>query len=513
MDADTDAGGSIGELASALYRLLPASGDRSFWSVADRLGLSRYWNSPDKARALRQLIEGARRERAFGEFIESAVIAGIAQCREDGVPVTQDELSKIVRATEALGVSVPSLRDPLILHQSRPEPESRREEPRVDPEAEERRRRVLRAHAELYSNIFTGSADERLLKLANVLGGLAMANGARVEQPPRPQNDSVHATVRLGSQEYAIEARWSPEQVEEGLDTLAQRVLGSNERRAMLVIVDGFPDDLVLDADKDRWTTLLDGHDLTLLLEDRWTLQDALKFKDVQQRETGAHVPLPLALPAEEAPAPAPAPVAEEAEEAEPQEPSDLPVPGGEQVIPPNPMDFDRSIDDELESAESEERRLRLIRRSLLAVVVVGIGIALLVMRGIQGAEQADLEAAERALTGAVQARTNALRNLDAGGLERYFNSAQASQIADLVERLRAQGVYLTSSDEVEVMQASMEEGLAFIAVQETVRTEVRRTGTGEIVQSQPAQTQTIGFVLEKGTDGRWRVIDLRVLG
>ena len=62
-------------------------------------------------------------------------------------------------------------------------------------------------------------------------------------------------------------------------------------------------------------------------------------------------------------------------------------------------------------------------------------------------------------------------------------------------------------------MQASMEEGLAFIAVQETVRTEVRRTGTGEIVESQPAQTQTIGFVLEKGTDGRWRVIDLRVLG
>lgn len=306
MENDAEAGRSIGELASALYRLLPASGDRSFWSVADSLGLSGYWTSPDKAQALRQVIEGARHERTFGEFIEATVLTGIAQCREDGVPVTQDELSKIVRATEALGVTIPSLRDPMVLHQPRPKLEGEPIDPPADHAAEERRRRVLRAHAELYSDILTGSAAERLLKLANVLGGLAMANGARVELPPKPQGDSVQATIRLGNQEYALDARWSPEQVEEGLDALTQRVLGisgsGSDRRGILVAVEGVPSDLVLDADQDRWTVLLDGHDLTLLLEDRWTLEEALNFKDATQRQTGAHSPLPLTPPTQAPP-------------------------------------------------------------------------------------------------------------------------------------------------------------------------------------------------------------------
>lgn len=179
-------------------------------------------------------------------------------------------------------------------------------------------------------------------------------------------------------------------------------------------------------------------------------------------------------------------------------------------------MDFDQSIDDELESGESEERRLRLIRLTLLAVVVVGIVVAMMVIRGAQGAEQNDLAVAASAVTNAVKARSTALRNLDATGLERYFGSTHVTQIADLIERLRTEGVFFDSSDTVKILRSEMEGGRAFIAVEETVTNSVRRIGSGELIDTQGPQRKAVGFVLDKGADGRWRVqelIDLSSLG
>jgi len=153
-----------------------------------------------------------------------------------------------------------------------------------------RRRRVLAAHAELFNEALTDEA-ERLPKLANVVEALALASDAQPLEPLTPEADHAVGAVRLERVRRRIAVWWASD------DPAALAEAALERQVDILIVVQGFPLEMAVDAEWADKLALLDGRDLTLLLEGRWTLGQAVRFKHGEQAAHGRFISLRVAPP------------------------------------------------------------------------------------------------------------------------------------------------------------------------------------------------------------------------
>ena len=393
-----------------------------------------------------------------------------------------------------------------------------------------RRRRVLAAHAELFNEALTDEAD-RLPKLANVVEALALAADAQPLEPLTPIDAHVEGAVRLERVRRRIALWWDSDDPA----ALAQAAL---ERQVdILIIVQGFPLSMAVEADWANQLVLLDGRDLTLLLEGRWTLGQAVRFKHGEQSAHGRFISLRVAPPAD---------LPDEAEsEFRPEDGEvlrsnveDMPSghDEGDAGRTDNPDIWDAgsgregdpepipaTIRSNIESHEqtfaeaeafeqAERRRLRLIRMGFMLAALFAVLIAVFVVRGRQDAEAASLDLAADTAVRAARLEFEAYQTLDASALRSVYDESLAQAIEAQVQQLRASGVYLESEVSIQVIDAQLDGETAGVLVRESGNLATRRRSDGETIQRGPL-SQDVGFFLARNADDRWRVIQRAPVG
>ena len=400
----------------------------------------------------------------------------------------------------------------------------------ADGDAGARRRRVLAAHAELFNEALTDEAD-RLAKLANVVEALAMASDAQPLGPLASMGDHVEGAVRLERVRRRI-ALWFD------TDDHAALAEAARERQVdILIVVQGFPLQMAVDAEWASELALLDGRDLTLLLEGRWTLGQAVRFKHSEQAAHGRFISLRVAPPAD-LPDQAESQFSPEDGEVLRSNVDDMPSPHDEgdtgQINDPNiwdvgdggqrdPEPASTTIRSNIESHEqsfaeaeafehAEVRRLRLIRTGFMVAALFAVLIAVFVVRGRQDAEAASLDQAADTAVRAARLEFEAYQSLDSSALRSVYDESLAQEIEARVQQLRANGVYLESDVSIQVIDARIDGENAGVLVRESGNLATRRRADGETIQRGPL-SQDVGFFLARTADQRWRVVQRAPVG
>ena len=393
-----------------------------------------------------------------------------------------------------------------------------------------RRRRVLAAHAELFNEALTEDTD-RLAKLANVVEALGLASDAAPLEPLMVLGDHVEGAMRLERVRRRIALWWDSK------DPAALAEAARDRQVDILIVVQGFPLSMAVDPDWADHMALLDGRDLSLLLEGRWTLGQAIRFKHHEQAAHGRFISLRMAPPAD---------LPDEPEsEFRPEDGEvllsnvdDMPSPhdegdagridapdiwdassGRRQDPEPVPSTIRSNIESHEQSfAESEafelaeQRRLRLIRAGFMLAALLGVLIAVFVVRGRQDADAASLDQATNTAVRAAQLEFEAYQTLDSGALRSVYDEALAQAIEAQVQQLRAQGIYVESEVRIQVLDARLDGETAGVLVREQGNLATRRRSDGQTIQRGPI-SQDVGFFLTRNADNRWRVVQRAPVG
>lgn len=474
-------------LAAAVGQILPVDGERSLTAVGAQIDLE-IAPVDDAAEFAGQLIAAAGEAGTLEEVVRALVSESVRYRRDAREPIDPAEYAELAAAALALGVTVPSSAEV--------------DDASAEDDGTERRSRLLAAMLDLYSDMMSGPEDERPLKLANVLGGLLRANDIDILRLPQVRAHDVRGVVRMGGIEHLLTAVWEVGDDPLAVDT-SEESIQAQDRRTLIVALQGFPREMRLDPERDRRKILLDGRDLTLLLEGRWTLPHAVRWKAREQRETGVFARLPMAPPEND-----PTAIAFSSDTAEIVEVDD-----DQKTLAANVAEFDQTISEEIEASEAEAKRLRVIGfilAGIAAAVVAGLFINSKIQESIAAS---NLDAASVTAMRAAQAQEDALERLEITGLNRYFSDDVIASIRQQIESLRANNVYITARIDREVLRenSGVQDELAFIAFRETGETELRGAGDGRIISSDPAYRAVLGFIMSRSETGQWLVTDRRV--
>ncbi len=176
-------------------------------------------------------------------------------------------------------------------------------------------------------------------------------------------------------------------------------------------------------------------------------------------------------------------------------------------VIPDNTDQLDVLIADEASSERAEKIGQWLVG-IVVALAVAGIVTGLVFLyRGIEGAREADLTAAEETVVAGLEARVNAFRNLETSGLEGYFSQELVAEIDLLIEDLRRADTFVDGVTEIEIVGSQLFDDQAAVEVVETAQGDVRSLSTGRSVGTYGPEQTGFQFELAKAEDGRWRVV------
>ncbi len=478
---------AFARLAAAIGQLLPVDGERSLTAVAEKFDLD-VAPAVDAEYYAGRLIAEASRTDTLGDVVRAVIESGVVYRRDAREPVDAAEYAELSTATEAFGITLA--------------PFAEIDGSAQQGDASERRTRLLRAMFALYSDMMSGPADERRLKLANVMGGLLRANDIEILRLPHARTNDVHGVVRMGGIEHLMVGLW-----EVGDDPLAidstEQSIHVHDRRTLIVAVQGFPRDLRLDPDRDRRKVLFDGRDLTLLLEGRWNLPHAVRWKAREQRETGAFARLPMSPPQND-----PTALALSSDT-----PTDIVEVDAEQkTVAANVSEFDETISEELEASEAEAKRLRTIGialASLVVAVIIGLFINAKVQESIQAGH---LDTASSMALRAAQAQEDAFERLETTGLARYFEDSIIAAIQQQINQLRGAGVRITARVDREVLRenSAVQDEQAFITFRESGVTEIRNISDGQIRSSNQAYRAILGFLMTRAESGDWLVVGQR---
>ena len=474
-------------LAAAVEQILPLDGERSLTAVAAKFDLE-IALADDGETLAGQLIVAAGEADRLDDVVRALVTESVLYRREAREPVDSVEYGELSAAAQALGVAVPPLEEI--------------DGATADVDGAERRTRLLGAMFALYSDMMSGPEEDRPLKLANVLGGLLRANDVDILRLPQARAHDVRGVVRMGGIEHLLTAVWESGDDPLVVDT-SEESIQAQDRRTLIVALQGFPREMRLHPERDRRKILLDGRDLTLLLEGRWTVPHAVRWKAREQRETGVFARLPMAPPEND-----PTALALSSDTAEIVE-----VEADQNTLAANVAEFDQTISEEIEASEAEAKRLRVIGfilAGIAAAVVAGLFINSKVQESIAAG---NLDAASVTAMRAAQAQEDALERLEITGLNRYFSDDVIASIRQQIESLRANNVYITARIDREVLRenSGVQDELAFIAFRETGETELRGQGDGRIISSDPAYRAVLGFIMSRSEAGQWMVTDRRV--
>jgi|SRR5579884_1199836 len=304
---------ALAEMADLLYPFLPGSGAKYTWSeAAAEHGLEAFWGGGSKLPAITQLLEATfeRRRDRFCGLLLTAVRQGMKYRIKKGEPATREEIQRLNLLIRKVGFGIPELLDRAFLDglPSKPPPAGDGVppvRPQPDPEAEARKKladETERLRQRFLVLLTEPNAQARGYAFEDFLNDLFRVNGLAPREPFRVLGEQIDGSFEWQSHVFLLEARWRQDVADApDLYVLRAKVEGKSDwTRGLFISVNGFSSLAADTFSKGRRANLvtMDGQDLMLILEQRWSLQDAIRVKLRHAGETGeVHLPLAKARP------------------------------------------------------------------------------------------------------------------------------------------------------------------------------------------------------------------------
>ena len=300
---------ALAEMAALFYSFLPGSGAKYTWlEAAAEHGLEQFWVGGSKLPAITQLLEATfeRRRDRFCDLLLTAVRQGMKYRIKQANPVTREEIHRLNILVHRVGFGIPELRDQKFLDglpsKTPPEEEDVPAAPaRPDPQAAARA--ALAEETEKLRLRFLALLGEKNVQargyaFEGFLNDLFRVNGLAPREPFRVAGEQIDGSFEWQTHVFLIEARWRQDVADASdLYVLRGKVEGKSDwTRGLFISINGFSSLAADTFGRGRRANLItmDGQDLMLILEQRWSLQDAIRMKTRHAGETG-EVCLPLA--------------------------------------------------------------------------------------------------------------------------------------------------------------------------------------------------------------------------
>lgn len=295
-------------MADLLYDFLPGSGSSgwkghvSFRTVAEKVGVGDFWQSGSKTPMIAALIERTlefRRGR-FEPLIIEVVRAGLTYRQKQGNPVTPEDIQKLNGLILEVGFKFPDLWDQGFLASLRADGTSRAREHVEQAIQEEKLRATERSQRsieleDLKREFFAlHQAEDRNkagLQLEVILNQLFHLHFLAPREPFRLVGEQIDGSFVLDHEVYLLEAKWHQNPSPEAdLLVFRGKIEGKSKfTRGVFVSVNGISREAALAITQGKQPSffVMDGYDLTMLLEDNIKLPDFLRARQRVLAEEG----------------------------------------------------------------------------------------------------------------------------------------------------------------------------------------------------------------------------------
>lgn len=284
-------------LAGVLYDLLPGSGNRAwrghvtFASVADRMGLGRFWPGGSKLSAIQTLLELTldQQRSLFEPLMIELVRAGIVYRQKKGNRLTAEELDQITGHMLELGFRCQQLREPALKStlQQRDSERATDAEKRADLDEELRRAQrsqrdelfeLSRELEQLATLSDRSAAGQRFEKL---LVRLFEAFGLNAKGSFRVTGEEIDGSFELDHSVYLVEAKWLQRPVSHSELLIFHGKVGAKTTftRGVFIALNGVSQEGRdgIRQGKQPAFFAMDGHDLMMILSGAIDLVEFLR--------------------------------------------------------------------------------------------------------------------------------------------------------------------------------------------------------------------------------------------
>ncbi|NQS97089.1 MAG: restriction endonuclease [candidate division Zixibacteria bacterium] len=291
---------SVADMAELLYDFLPGSGDPkwkghlSFKTVAEKVGVSDFWQPGSKIPMITALIERTlefRRGR-FEPLILEIVRAGLVYRQKQGNPFKPEEIDRLNGLILEIGFKFPDLWDPDFKALLRDDGTTRAEEhveraiieeklketerSRRSQELEKLKKEFFLLHDEL-------NRQKAGLLLEKILNRLFYLHDLNPREPFRVEGEQIDGSFELDHEIYLLEAKWTSEPCSEAdLLIFRGKIEGKSKyTRGVFISINGISKgaNTAITKGKQAVFFIADGYDLTMILEDNISLVDFLRLR------------------------------------------------------------------------------------------------------------------------------------------------------------------------------------------------------------------------------------------
>ena len=299
---------AVADMAELLYDFLPGSGSPawkghvSFRTVAQKVGVGDFWQPGSKIPMINSLLARTlefRRGR-FEPLILEIVRTGLAYRQKQGNAVRPEEIDKLNGLIFEVGFKFPDLWD-ADFRASLTADASVRAREHVDKAlAEERLKGAERSTRsqkleglkqrffELHDEADRAKAG---LALERVLNDLFHLHGLKPREPFRVVGEQVDGSFELDHEVYLLEAKWTANPCPEAdLLIFRGKIEGKSKyTRGVFIAVNGISKEagMAITQGKQPNFFVVDGYDLTMLMEDNIGLADFLRHRQRLLAEEG----------------------------------------------------------------------------------------------------------------------------------------------------------------------------------------------------------------------------------
>lgn len=299
---------AIADIAEVLYDFLPGSGSSqwrghvSFRTVAEKVGVGDYWQSGSKTPMITALLERTLEFRSgrFELLILEIVRAGLVYRQKNGNSVRPSEIEKLNGLILELEFKFPELWDLDFMAALQADGDTRaqvnvdREHAEQQLKATERGQRFLELE-ELKKEFFAlhDEPNRQLagLSLEKVLNRLFELHDLNPRGPFRVVGEQIDGSFVLDHEVYLLEAKWPVEPCSESdLLVFRGKIEGKSQfTRGLFISINGISEEASKSIVRGKQPNffIVDGYDLTMLLEDNIALVEFLRHRHRLLAEEG----------------------------------------------------------------------------------------------------------------------------------------------------------------------------------------------------------------------------------
>jgi hypothetical protein len=286
------------ELAKLLYDFLPGTNARITWpDVAARFCLESFWPGGSKLPAITNLLRNTLEfhRNCFCDFIVAVVQEGMAyRIRKDN-PVKRNEIDEINNILLKVEFKIPQLHERKFLDglpslgRETAAANNQSQKPVAATEIEKLRSRFLSLYSE-------PNLQKRGLAFEPFLNDFFSIHGLDPRGSFRILGEQIDGSFEWQGATFLVEARWRNQAANTAdLLVLRGKAEKSDWTRGLFISINGFSDLSTPTLQIGRKANLIamSGQDLILILEQHWTLHEALRAKLRHTGETAeAYKPL-----------------------------------------------------------------------------------------------------------------------------------------------------------------------------------------------------------------------------